>query len=301
MRYIISFVMSILPLAALAEVPRVITDIPPIYGLTQTVMGDLGTPVLLLAKGADEHDFQLRPSQMRDIAQADLVVWVGPKLTPWLDRALAGRDTVSLALMDQAGTFVMDYAEPHDHVDGQNAVQAGEDHSGANPHLWMDPDNAALWLDMIADALAKLDAEHGKVYHANAAAAKVQIAQMDAEISAKLTPLRDRRFVTYHDAYGYFIQHYELSFAGAIAMGDASSAGAAHIQDLQTKIASGVACVFPEAQHDSDLLLQLLAGTKARAGGPLDPVGSTLDATQDSYLDLMRGVAETLEECLSGA
>lgn len=297
MRYIISFLMSILPLAANAEVPRVITDIPPIYGLTQSVLGDLGNPVLLLAKGADEHDFQLRPSQMRDIAQADLVVWVGPKLTPWLDRALAGEDMVSLALMDQAGTFVMDYAEAHDH----NDEQAGEDHSGANPHLWMDPDNAALWLDMIADALAKLDAEHAKVYHANAAAAKAQIAQMDAEISAKLTPLRDRPFVAYHDAYGYFIQHYGLSFAGAVALGDASSAGAAHIQDLQTKISSGVACVFPEAQHDSDLLLQLLAGTKARAGGPLDPVGSTLDATQDSYLDLMRGLAETLEDCLSDA
>jgi nitrogen fixation/metabolism regulation signal transduction histidine kinase len=66
-----------LPLPALADVPRVITDIPPVYGLVAQVMGDLGAPVLLLEKGADEHDFQLRPSQMRDIASADVAVMKG--------------------------------------------------------------------------------------------------------------------------------------------------------------------------------------------------------------------------------
>ena len=297
MRYIISFLLSILPLNALADVPRVITDIPPIYGLTQMVMGDLGTPVLLLTKGADEHDFQLRPSQMREIAGADLVVWVGPKLTPWLDRALAGGDLVSLPLMDQAGTHLIPYGAAHDH----GAEHGGSDHAGANPHLWMDPNNAALWLTLIADHLATLDRDHAQTYRANALAAQATIAQLDAEIATQLAPLRDKEFVTYHDAYGYFIEHYGLSFAGSVALGDATSAGAAHIQDLQAKIANGVACVFPEAQHDSDLLLQLLAGTSARAGGALDPVGSTLDANADTYLYLMRGLAKTLTDCLSGA
>jgi zinc transport system substrate-binding protein len=297
MRYIISFLLSILPLTAVAEVPRVITDIPPIYGLTQMVMGDLGTPVLLLAKGADEHDFQLRPSQMRDIALADLAVWVGPKLTPWLDRALAGGDMVSLALMDQAGTHVMAYGAAHDH----GAETGQSDHEGANPHLWMDPENAVVWLDRIAEALANLDSEHAAMYRANATAAKASITQMDADIATQLASLRGKAFVTYHDAYGYFIDHYGLNFAGSVALGDASSAGAAHIEQLQSKIAGGVVCVFPEAQHDSDLLLQLLTGTSARAGGALDPVGSTLDAAADTYVVLMRGLAETLADCLSGA
>lgn len=300
MRYIISLLVSILPLAAQAEAPRVITDIPPIYGLTKAVMGDLGTPVLLLSKGADEHDFQLRPSQMRDIAAAELVVWVGPNLTPWLDRALAGEDMMSLPLMDQPETIVMDYAATHDHGHDDEHGD-GHDHSGANPHLWMDPDNAVIWLDLIADALATLDGEHADLYRANAADAKAQITQMDREISAELTPIRDKAFVTYHDAYGYLIEHYGLNFAGSVALGDATSAGAAHIQEVQNKIAGGVVCVFPEAQHDSDLLLQLLAGTSARAGGALDPVGSTLDVTAQTYQVLMRGLAKTLADCLSGA
>ena len=88
MRYIISLVLASLPCATLAKVPNVVTDIPPVHALVGQVMGDLGTPVLLLEKGADEHDFQLRPSQMQSIADADTVIWVGPALTPWLDRAM---------------------------------------------------------------------------------------------------------------------------------------------------------------------------------------------------------------------
>jgi zinc transport system substrate-binding protein len=70
MRYIISSILASLPLQAMADVPLVITDIPPVHGLVAQVLGDLGTPVLLLEKGADEHDFQLRPSQMQAIAKA---------------------------------------------------------------------------------------------------------------------------------------------------------------------------------------------------------------------------------------
>ena len=70
MRHIIPLLLLATP--ALAEVPSVVTDIPPVHALVAQVMGDLGQPVLLLAKGADEHDFQLRPSQAGAVADAGL-------------------------------------------------------------------------------------------------------------------------------------------------------------------------------------------------------------------------------------
>ena len=77
-----------LPAVAQAEVPRVVTDIAPIHSLTAQVMGDLGTPDLLLPPGADPHDFALRPSDAEALTQADLVIWVGEGLTPWLEDPL---------------------------------------------------------------------------------------------------------------------------------------------------------------------------------------------------------------------
>ena len=281
MRYILGLVLILLPLTAAAKVPHVVTDVPPVFGLTEAVMWDLGAPILLLSKGADEHDFQLRPSQMQDIATADVVIWIGPSLTPWLDRALADRP--SLALLDQPGTLLL------------------ETEAGINPHAWLNPQNGILWLDMIATALSQADPDHAAQYSANAAAEKLRLMALDAELTVALMPLHNAPFVTYHDAYGYFVAHYGLTFAGSMTRNDAAPQGAAHVQALGAKIAENVVCVFPEAQHDSGLLLQLLDGTKARAGAALDPIGSTLNADGGTYGALLTGIAKTLVDCLSGA
>ena len=65
-----------------------VTDFGPVQSLVADVMGDLGQPEMLLATGSDPHDFQLRPSQARTLAGADLVIWVGPDLIPALGDAL---------------------------------------------------------------------------------------------------------------------------------------------------------------------------------------------------------------------
>jgi len=296
MRYIISSILSMLPLPALADVPRVITDIPPVYGLVAQVMGDLGAPVLLLEKGADEHDFQLRPSQMRDIASADVAVWIGPELTPWMERALEGAkgDMASMHLLAVEGTALLEFGAADDH--GHD-----HDHSGTDPHAWLNPENAAPWLDAIAAALSAKDSANAATYAANAATAKAEIAALDAEISAALAPVKDKGFVAYHDAYQYFAAQFGLNYQGAVARGDASAAGAAHLREMQSTIAGGVVCVFPEVQHDADLLLQLTEGTAVKAGAALDPAGAMLNPSPTSYTDVLRNLTAALTGCLSGA
>jgi zinc transport system substrate-binding protein len=312
--------------AAMADVPHVVTDIPPIHALTSQVMHGVGAPVLLLDRGADEHNFQLRPSQMADISRADMAIWIGPELTPWLARAWqsAKADAVSLPLLSMKGTITRDYAakdeghEGHGHDDhghgGDEHDDHGNDdhghddsghddhaHSGVDAHAWLDPRNASFWLDEIADTLAQRDPANAALYRANAQKAKADIAALDAELATLLAPVKDKGFVTYHDAYGYFTAHYGLTFAGSIALGDASGAGAAHISALGQKIATDVVCVFPEAQHDARLLLQLLDGTKAKAGAALDPVGAVQEPGAEAYAALMRALAGNLHGCLSGA
>ena len=73
------------PLATLAEVPRVTVDIPPVYSLVATVMGDVGTPELFIQPGASPHGYSLRPSEASALDSADLVIWVSDSLTPWLE------------------------------------------------------------------------------------------------------------------------------------------------------------------------------------------------------------------------
>ena len=96
---------GLLAFPAVAEVPQVVTDTPVVQSLVTTVMGDLSEPMLLLDRGADAHDFQLRPSQVRALAGADLVIWIGPEMTPWLNRALqTGHDGQVIPLLATPGT-----------------------------------------------------------------------------------------------------------------------------------------------------------------------------------------------------
>ena len=316
MRYIISLALATLPTAALADVPNVVTDIPPVHALVAQVMGELGTPVLLLEKGADEHDFQLRPSQMQSIADADTVIWIGPELTPWLDRAMTDSKAVSLVLLDAKATHTQAYPEGQaeeeddhaEHTDAADpAAEAGVEaehthaHDGTDPHAWMNPANAATWVDLIAADLSSLDPEHAATYTANARATKTRIAAMDTEITTQLSAIKDKPFVTFHAAYGYFAAHYGLAHHGSLALGDATTPGAAKLTELQTELKSGAyTCAFPEVQHDPAMLTQLMQGTATKLGQPLDPVGSSLPFGPDAYDTLMRTIAKTLSDCLNG-
>lgn len=266
---------------AMADVPQVQTDVPPVAALVAQVMGDLGAPGVLLDKGGDEHDMQLRPSQMRALTKAQLLVWVGPELTPGLDTARqSAPDLQSLALFDDPATLRKTYAD-----------------GGTNPHAWLDPDNASLWLGLIAQRLSTLDPANAPTYKANAAMAQTQIAALDAALGQRLAPL-SQTFVTYHDAYGYFTDHYHLSFAGGLAAGDAAPPGAARLSALRARVEHGqIACAFPEAQHDPALISNLAEGTALFIGPPLDPVGSTLDPDAHAYTALMTALTQSLLTC----
>lgn len=316
MRYIITLLATATP--ALAEVPKVVTDIPPVHALVAQVMGDLGAPELLLAKGADEHDFQLKPSQAGAVADSDLVVWVGPELTPWLDGAMDTRPdgAAALALLDAEGTMRRAYGEAkedehgheEDHAEEAHAEEAHaddghdeHDHGSEDPHAWLDPANAQVWLGLIADELGKLDPENAATYAANAETARQEIATLDARIAKQLAAVKDKPFVTFHDAYGYFVDHYGLTYAGSIALGDASTPGAARLAELRGELeAGGAVCLFPEVQHDPALVEQLAEGTAVKIGGALDPVGSSLDAGPGAYAALLGGIARTIADCVGG-
>ncbi|MBA4492553.1 zinc ABC transporter substrate-binding protein [Paracoccus sp. S1E-3] len=295
--FLLSFVLLGAP--ALAEVPAVVADTPVTASLVQQVMGDLGQPVLLLDKGADPHDFQLRPSQARALQGADLLIWVGPELTPWLDRAATRiapqKQLPLLPASPVRRSYGTDAAQEQD-----THTSADHDHNGLDPHAWLDPQNGAAWLDAIAARLSEADPEHTPAYRANATAARTALADRDAALTQLLTPAKGRAFVTFHDAYGYFTDHYGLAPGIAVTLGDASAPSAARIREVQDQIiAAGAVCAFPEANQPNRLIEDLTAGTDLRIGEPLSPEGTELDAGAGLYGQLLDQLGQRLTACLT--
>ncbi|MEZ5778713.1 MAG: zinc ABC transporter substrate-binding protein [Paracoccaceae bacterium] len=295
-----------------AEVPRVVTDMPVTHALVSEVLGDLGEPVLLLETGADPHNFQLRPSQAGAIAAANLVVWIGPELTPWLERSLsAAPDVPALSLLRTKGVALRRFDEiGPDGPEGDAAElpqpisaphENGQNHEGIDPHAWLDPDNAALWIGTIADALAEMDPEHAATYRANASLAQARIAALDENLDAALANARARPFIVTHDALGYFAAHYGLTIAASISSGNAATPGAAHLTELRDLLeGGGILCIFPETGQDPKQLSILAEGTPAKIGPALDPEGRSIAPGSKLYLGLMQGLATALVDCISG-
>lgn len=286
---------------ARAEVPRVVTDIPAVHSLTAAVMGDLGTPALLLGPGADPHSYQLRPSQAGALAEAGLVVWIGPEMTPWLERALALADKAEvLGLLADPGTLRRPFADGGDGHD--DAEDAHDDHGGTDPHAWLDPDNARHWLDLIAVALAARDGANAAAYLANAERAKAEIAALDARLHDRLAGAADAPIAVAHDAYGYFAAHYRLTIAAHVAAGDAADPGAARLASVQALLREGsVRCLFPEAGRNPGRIAALAGDSGARVGQPLDPAGIALDPGPGLYPALIEALGTAIADCLGGA
>ncbi|WGR63357.1 zinc ABC transporter substrate-binding protein (plasmid) [Paracoccus ferrooxidans] len=298
-------------LPAWAEVPRVVTDIPVVGALVQQVMGELGQPEILLQAGGDPHDYQLRPSQARSVQDAGLLIWVGPELTPWLERAATSLSPQAemLTLLHLPATHRRDYAgdehehehehEDHDHGHAGEQGHEGHDHSGTDPHAWLDPANGRAWLAAIAETLSRRDPENATTYAANAARAAEEIAALDAELQATLSPAQGKRFVVFHDAYGYFTEHYRLEPAIAVSLGDASTPSAARLQAIRAEIAeNGAICAFPEANHDPKLIAAVIEGSEIRQGTALDPEGTGATPGAGLYAETLRGMASALADCL---
>jgi zinc transport system substrate-binding protein len=339
-----------------AAAPKVATDIAPVHALAARVMQGVGEPALILPPGASPHGYALRPSEARAVQEADLVFWIGPELSPWLEgpvQALGARAT-TVELAEVPGAVLLaprtdptfephehgadgahghgddhdheeaaakhahghDHDHDHDHghaaeagaAHGDDAHDAHDDHAhgdhahgAVDPHLWLDPENARVWLDAMAAALAAADPANAATYAANAAAGRAELDALKAEIAATLAPVRGRGFVVFHDGYQYFERRFGVTAAGAVTVSDAAAPSAARVAQIRARLEElGAGCIFAEPQFPDRVVRAIADGTGARVG-VIDPLGATLTPGPALYADLLRGVAASLRGCLAAS
>lgn len=301
MRMILSALGLLVAGPVLAEPPQVVVDTPVTASLVQQVMGDLGQVQVLLPKGASAHHHQMRPSDARGLQDAGLLVWTGPELTPWLDRAASsvGGDVAQLRLLEVPGTHLRGYDEAHDH--GHDEEHGDDhDHGGIDPHAWLDPDNAQRWLAALAETLEKADPDNATAYRQNAAAAAEEIRRLDEDLRTQLQPHAGTSFVVFHDAYGYFTEHFGLRPAIAVSLGDASTPSAARLAEIRARVTEGGAvCAFPEYGSDPKLAQAVTEGGAVRAGDELAPEGGDLQPEAQLYGQILSQMAGAIAGCLS--
>ncbi|WP_438955058.1 zinc ABC transporter substrate-binding protein [Cognatiyoonia sp.] len=284
------------PSFILADVPSVATDILPVHSLVSQVMDGVGEPSLILPPGASPHGHTLRPSEARSIREADVVFWIGASLTPWLEEPLEtlGAEAQHFTLMrEDVELTVIALEDGHeDHSD--------HDHGDADydPHGWLDPDNAMMWLTQIAEVLSALDPENADDYAINA---RIGISTIEGAVSRAnaAVDLDGKSYIAYHDAFAYFDRYFGLTKVAAVTPADAREPSPSNIIRIRGDIeASGAACFVADAPFDEDFV-SILFGPQPVKTVIISPLGLEYAPGPSLYPQMITNMAAAFGECLS--
>ncbi len=293
----------IMPLTGHAQdVPQVAVDIAPVHSLVAQVMQGVGTPDLVLPPGASPHGYAMRPSQARALDRADVVFWTSKALTPWMVAPLENlaKDARVTELMSLEVTKTHAYRDGVDFHEHENEEHDAHAHEGEDidPHGWLDPVNAQIWLDVIAQELSNLDPAHEAQYQENADAAQQDLEKLIAQIDAQLTPDREVGFIVYHDAFQYFEKRFHLNVLSAISQSDAVRPGPARLMQVrEIALGASVRCVFVEPQFNSGVV-DIVAGTEDIKIAQIDPIGVGFEIGPEYYPSLLQDLAGRIADCL---
>ena len=193
-------------------------------------------------------------------------------------------------------------ADHDDHSDDDHDDEAAghdeHEHGDHDPHAWLSPQNAMTWMNVIAGQLSAADPDNAGAYFTNAAAGRAEIKVLIGEVTATLDPVRDGRFIVFHDAYQYFETDFNFPASGAISISDASDPSPARIAEIQDRIAEqGINCVLAEPQFNPGLVATVLEGSNVQTG-ILDPLGSDLKPGSALYPQLIQNLSTALVGCM---
>lgn len=284
--------------ASLAQAIEVLASVHPLSLITAAITDGVTQPHTLLPPGSSPHDYALRPSDVRRLRQADLIIWVGPELERFLVKPLAPH-AQALALTEQPSLTLYRRAEPEEEAHAE--ATAGHDHAhehGVDPHLWLGPEQARQIARLISQQLQQRDPIHAGTYAANLVRFEQQLARADQAIAQRMQALAERGYFVFHDAYGYWERHYGLHNLGHFTLNPEQQPGARQLAKIQARLKAGQArCVFAEPQFQPALIMAVTRGTGVTIG-TLDPLASNIPVTTDGYIQFMQQLADQFEHCL---
>jgi ABC-type Zn uptake system ZnuABC Zn-binding protein ZnuA len=245
----------------------------------------------ILKANVDPHDYEASPADVTRIASARVIVKNGVGLERWFDATIRSAEPRG-AIVEAATGVAIRHGQGSEETEG-------------DPHVWHDPRNAKVMVHNIAVALMVADPPHRGDYEANEAAYDAELDQLDRDVAAEIGGLANKKLVTNHDAFGYYVARYGLDFVGSIipSFDTQAELSARDLSGIVSRIrATGVKAVFSETSLPPktaeaigrDAGVTVVAGDDALYGDSLGPAGSD----GDTYLKMERHNTRTIVDHL---
>jgi manganese/iron transport system substrate-binding protein len=270
--------------AATKDKFRVVTTFTVIQDIAQNVAGDAAVVESITKPGAEIHDYEPTPRDIVKAQDADLVLWNGFGLERWFEKFFQN-------VKDVPGVVVSDGVQPMGIAEGPYTGKP-------NPHAWMSPSSALIYVENIRKALVKYDPENAETYNRNAEAYAAKIKAIDEPLRARLTAIpEDKRWlVTSEGAFSYLARDYGMREAYLWPINADEQGTPQQVRRVIELVREqGIPVVFSESTISDRAAKQVAKESGARYGGVLyvDSL-SEGDGPVPTYLDLLRVTVETI-------
>ena len=263
---------------------KVVTTFTVIQDIAQNVAGDAATVESITKPGAEIHEYEPTPKDIVKAQSADLILWNGLNLERWFERFFQN-------IKDKPAVVVTEGVTPL-------SIYEGPYKDAPNPHAWMSPSNALIYVENIKNALVKYDPQNADAYQKNAATYAEKIKQLDKPLREKLAqiPADQRWLVTSEGAFSYLAKDYDLK-EGYLWPINAEQQGTPQqvrkLIDLVKK--NHIPVVFSESTVSAKPAQQVAKASGAKYGGVLyvDSL-SAADGPVPTYIDLLNVTVSTI-------
>ena len=263
---------------------KVVTTFTVIQDIAQNVAGDAATVESITKPGAEIHEYEPTPKDIVKAQSADLILWNGLNLERWFERFFQN-------IKDKPAVVVTEGITPL-------SIYEGPYKDASNPHAWMSPSNALIYVENIKNAFVKYDPQNADTYQKNAAAYAEKIKQLDKPLREKLSqiPADQRWLVTSEGAFSYLAKDYDLK-EGYLWPINAEQQGTPQqvrkLIDLVKK--NHIPVVFSESTVSAKPAQQVAKESGAKYGGVLyvDSL-SAADGPVPTYIDLLNVTVSTI-------
>lgn len=263
---------------------RVVTSFTILADMAREIGGDAVIVESIIKPGAEVHGYEPTPKDIVKAQKADLVIWNGMNLELWFEKFFRNVSDVREVVVSE----------------GIDSISIGEgSYQGKpNPHAWMSPANAVIYVENIRKAMVEMDPENEETFNRNAAAYIEKIKALDEPVRAKLEKIEEERrwLVTSEGAFSYLCKNYGMKELYLWPINsDAQGTPQQMRKVIDTVKANGIPVVFSESTVSSKPALQVAKETGVRYGGQLY-VDSLTDKNgkAPTFLKLLEVNAETI-------
>ena len=194
-----------------ASKPEITVNILPQEYFVEKIVKDKFEINVMVKPGSSPHNYEPKPSQMKSLVNSKAYFLVGdPFEQAWMDKFK--QNAKNTLFVDTTKGIEKIQMEEHNHHDEANvgAKHDEHDHSGFDPHVWLDPLLVKIQAKNIYEAMVEIDSHNSDFYKTNYEEFIKELDTLDENIKTILSPYKDKAFMVFHPSWGYFAKRYDL-------------------------------------------------------------------------------------------